>query len=198
MAPTAVATPLLLTDPGYLFGAPLGTTEPTNTVAGSVFTDAWAAAWIPLGATRDGSQMSYQINVEAVSVAEFFDAIKFVTTSRAGSFGFDMADFDLHSLKRAYNGGMGAITATSGTGATTLAKIEPPDPGSELRIMLGWESLDNTLRLICRQTIQGGQVQNSFAKAPAFASVPALFNFEVPAAAKPFSFYSAGVARLGA
>jgi hypothetical protein len=198
MAPTAVATPFLLTDPGYLFGAPLGTTEPANTVAGSVFTDAWAVAWIPLGATVDGSTLSYQINIEAISVAEFFDPIAFKTTSRQGSFAFSMADADLHSVKRAYNGGMGVIAPTSGTGATALGKVEPPDPGTELRIMLGWESLDNTARVIMRQCIQGGEVQMQFQKAPAFAAVPAAFSFEVPAAAKPFSIYSAGASRLGA
>jgi hypothetical protein len=198
MAPTAVATPLLLTDPGYLFGAPLGTTEPTNTVAGSVFTDAWAAAWLPLGATVDGSTLAYQVNIEPISVAEFFDPIKFVTTSRVGSFAFSMADFDLHSVKRAFNGGMAAITPISGSGATALAKVEPPNPGSELRIMLGWESLDNTTRVIMRQCIQGGEVQMQLQKAPAFAAVPATFSFEVPASLTPFSIYSAGAARLGA
>lgn len=198
MAPSAVATPLLLTDPGYLFGAPLGTAEPTNTVAGSVFTDAWAAAWLPLGATVDGSTLAYQINIEAVEVAEFFDPIKFVTTSRQGSFAFAMADWDLHSLKRAFNGGMGAITPTSGTGATALSVVEAPNPGAELRIMLGWESLDNTVRVIMRQCIQGGEVSTQFQKAPAFGAVPATFSFEVPAAAKPFSVYAAGTARLGA
>jgi hypothetical protein len=39
--------PNLLTDPGFLFSAPLGTALPTHTVAGSKFTDAWAAAWVP-------------------------------------------------------------------------------------------------------------------------------------------------------
>ncbi|MGH3659603.1 MAG: hypothetical protein ACRDUA_23385, partial [Micromonosporaceae bacterium] len=75
-----VAVPLLLTDPGYLFGAVLGTAAPTNTVAGSKFTDAWAAAWVPLGATIEGSAFSYSSTVEAITVAEFFDPIKYATT----------------------------------------------------------------------------------------------------------------------
>ena len=50
----STATPTILTSPGYLLIAPLGSTLPTNTVAGSVFTDAWDVTWLPLGATEEG------------------------------------------------------------------------------------------------------------------------------------------------
>ena len=193
-----VAVPNLLTDPGYLFGAPLATAVPTNTVTASKFSDAWAAAWIPLGATKEGSTFAYSSTVEAMSVAEFFDPIKYATTERAGSMAFVLANYTLHNLKRAMNGGMGTITATSGTGATTLGTFEPVAPGSELRIMLGWESSDNTTRIIMRQAIQGGEMSSEFAKAPAFAGIPCTFNFEVPPAGAVFSVYSAGVERFGA
>lgn len=192
-----VATPLLMTSPGYLFGAPLGTAEPTNTVAGSKFTDAWAAAWIPLGATAEGSTFQYQTELEAVTVAEFFDPIRWETTSRQGSMAFALANYTLHNFKRALNGGMGAITPTSGTGATALGTFEPPDPGTEVRIMLGWESQDGTSRIIMRQVINGSEISAEFKKAPALATIPCQFNFEVPSAAKPFAIYSAGAGRLG-
>ena len=195
--PGATAVPLLLTDPGYLYGAPLLSTNPTNTVAGSVFTDAWPAAWISLGATKEGSTFQYATTVEAMSVAEFFDPIKYATTERAGSIAFALANATLHNMKRAFNGGMGAITATSGTGATTLGTFEPVAPGSEVRIMLGWESFDNTTRIVMRQTIQGGEVAMEFQKAPAYAGIPCTFNFEVPSALAVFSVYSAGVGRFG-
>lgn len=192
------AVPTLLSDPGYLFAAPLATAVPTNTVAGSIFTDAWAAAWIPLGATKEGSTFTYGSTVEAMSVAEFFDPIKYATTERAGNLTFALANYTLHNLKRALNGGMGTITATSGTGATTLGTFEPVAPGAEIRIMLGWESTDSTTRIVIRQTIQGGEMSSEFQKAPAFAGIPCTFNFEVPPAGAVFSVYSAGVARFGA
>lgn len=195
--PGSTAVPTLLTDPGYLYAAPLASTVPTNTVAGSVFTDAWPVAWLSLGATTEGSTFSYSTTVEAMSVAEFFDPIKYATTERAGNIAFTLANYTLHNLKRALNGGMGAITATSGTGATTLALYEPVAPGSEVRIMLGWESFDNTTRIVMRQAIQGGEVSSEFKKAPAYAGIPCTFNFEVPASGAVFSVYSAGVARLG-
>ena len=71
------AVPQVLTDPGFLFAAPLASTLPTNTVVGSKFTDAWPAAWIPLGATTEGSTFSYSTTVEPIMVAEFFDPIKY-------------------------------------------------------------------------------------------------------------------------
>jgi hypothetical protein len=196
--PAAVATPTLLTDPGYLFIAPLLSAVPTNTVAGSVFTDAWAAAWLPLGATENGTTFTYSSTVEAISVAEFFDPIKYVTTGRAGSIAFNLANFSLTNYRRALNGGTAALTPTSGTGATALSTLEPGAPGSETRVMIGWESLDNTVRIIAHQTIQGGEVTSAFQKAPAVAMIPCTFNFEVPASGKPFSMYGAGTARLGA
>lgn len=195
--PGSTAVPTLLTDPGYLYAAPLLSTEPTNTVAGSIFTDAWPVAWISLGATKEGSNFTYGSKVEPISVAEFFDPIKYSTTERSGSLSFAMANATLHNVKRALNGGVGAITPTSGTGATSLAKFEPVAPGSEVRIMLGWESTDNTTRIVIRQSIQGGDMSMEFQKAPAFAVLPCTFNFEVPSALAVFSVYSAGVARLG-
>src|SRR5688572_29213817 len=105
MAPPAILAPAVLTDPGYLFIAPLLSTLPTNTVAGSVFTDAWAAAWLPLGATEEGSTFSYETTVEPITVAEFFDPISYRTTGRAGSIAFNLANFGLSNYRRALNGG---------------------------------------------------------------------------------------------
>jgi hypothetical protein len=195
--PGSTAVPALLTDPGYLFVAPLLSTEPANTVAGSIFTDAWPAAWISAGATKEGSNFTYGSKVEPISVAEFFDPIKYSTTERSGSMAFAMANVTLHNIKRALNGGVGTITPISGTGATALAKFEPVTPGAEVRIMLGWESTDGTTRIVIRQTIQGGDMSMEFQKAPATAYLPVTFNFEVPAALAVFSVYSAGATRLG-
>ncbi len=192
MAPT-IATPNVLTDPGYLFWAPLASTLPTNTVAGSVFTDAWPVAWISLGATEDGSEFSYESTVEPVRVAEFFDPIKYATTERSGSFAFNLADWTLANVKRAFNGG--TLTLVSGTGPTQVNSYEPPNPGSEVRAMIGWESLDNTVRIIVRQAINSGTIASAFRKAPATALLPCTFNFEKPTGAQPFIVYTAGTAR---
>src|SRR5437773_3613702 len=110
----SVATPTVLTDPGMLWLAVLGTTDPTNTVAGSVFTDDPAAAFVPIGATEDGTDFSYESSVEAIRVAEFFDPIKWATTDRTGKVAFNLANWSLSNYNRALNNGVAALTATSG------------------------------------------------------------------------------------
>ena len=195
MAANPVAVPATLSDPGYLFIAPLASTVPLNTVAGGIFTDLWPAAWIPLGATEDGSQFSYNTTTEPITVAEFFDPIRYVTTAREGNFAFNLASWGLTNFRRALNGGVAALTPTSGTGATALFDLTPPAPGAEVRSMIGLESLDNTLRLVCFQTLQGGEISSAFKKAPDKAVIPCTFQFEVPASGVPFKLSGAGVAR---
>lgn len=192
----STAVPNILTDPGYLLIAPLSSTVPTNTVSGGVFTDAWDAAWLSLGATEEGSTFAYSTTVEPISVAEFFDPITYRTTERAGSIAFNLADFTLSNYRRAVNGGVAALAATSGTGATTLGTLEPPEPGDEVRCMIGWESLDNTVRLVAYQCIQGGEVSAAFQRAPSKAVIPCTFQMEVPSGGKPWTMWSAGADRL--
>jgi hypothetical protein len=190
----SVAVPTVLTDPGMLWIAPIGTTDPfaASTAVGGIFTDDPPVAWIPLGATTEGSTFSYSTNVEAVKVAEFFDAIKYPTTDRSGHIAFNLASFTLSNYQRALNGGIAALTATSGSAGTSIFKIEPPDPGTETRAMILWESTDRTLRLCLRQTIQGGEIQSAFKKAPDLAAIPCTFNMEMPVGgAKPFEFWGA-------
>lgn len=193
MAPPAVVTPLLLVDPGWLFWAPLGSTLPANTVAGSVFSDAWPGAWLPVGATAEGTTLAYEISVEPMSVAELFDPVKYATIGRTGSIAFAMANWSLTNIKRAFNGGI--ITVT-GSGATTLNSYAFPLPGAEARAMIGWESSDNTVRVIGLQVLSSGTVEMAFQKAPDFAQIPVTWNMELPPAGlQPMNIYTAGVTR---
>ena len=195
--PAAVAAPLILQDPGYLFWAPAGSTLPTMAALASTYAaDAWPAAWIPLGATKDGSKWKYGVKVEPVFVAEFLDPIRYSTTERSGSLGFNLASFHLNNLKRVLNGG--TLSTVSGAGVTLSSKYVPGAPGTEVRPMLGWESLDNTVRMIAYQCINGTDVEIEMAKSPSYAVMPCMFNFEVPTSGTPFEWYGAGVGRLGA
>lgn len=189
--PTPVAVPNVLTEPGFLRAAPIGSALPTNTVIASVYTDTWPTAWLPLGATTEGTAFSYATNVEAITAAEFLDPIKYVTTERSGSIAFALMDFTLQRYRTALNGGIAALVPSSGTGTTASYDFEPPTPGNEVRIMIGWESTDGTTRLILRQTIQGGEVAVNFQKAPSVASIPCTFNMEMPVGATaPFKISS--------
>lgn len=189
------ATPNVLTGPGYLFRAPLGSALPTFAVSGSQFTDAWPVAWVNLGATTDGSQFTNQITLSPIEVAEFYDAIKYETTARSSKIAFNLADYTLNNLSRALNGG--TLTVVSGAGATQLSKLAPPPVGSETRCMIGWESVDSTVRMIGYQAINGATIQIDWKKAPNLASIPCEFNFEVPSGGDPYDFWTAGDVRYG-
>lgn len=192
MAPSAVATPTILTDPGYLFAAPLLSAVPANTVVASKFTDAWPVAWVPLGATADGSEFSYSIKTAPIAVAEFFDPIAYKTTDRTSSFTMNLADYTAAHLALAMNGA--TLTVLSGTTSTTSTKLVPPVPGSEVRTMIGWESLDNTVRVVCFQALQSGDLKMTVKKAPNLTDIPCTFDLEVPAGGHPFETYFAGIA----
>lgn len=193
--PNTTFTPYLATDPGFLFYAPIGTTEPTNTVAASVFTDAWAAAWVPLGPTESGSTFTFQTSFDPVTVAELPDPVKMVTTGRTGSISFALSNFTLSNVKRVLNGG--TITTTGAT-TTSMSTYTPPTLGSEVRCMIGWESQDATERLILRQTINTGQVSFARQKGSENANLPVEFTLEAPATGlPPFLHAVAGVQRLG-
>ena len=78
----------ILTGAGYLFKAPIGTAVPTNTVVGSVFTDAWAAAWIPIGVTKEGHEWTWKPDTEGIEVAEYLVPLRIVTTAVEGTISF--------------------------------------------------------------------------------------------------------------
>lgn len=195
--PFTIATPSVLTDPGALFWAPLGTALPGSgaggVVAGGVFTDSWSAPWVPLGATIDGSEFSYDIKVAEVAVAEFFDPIRWATTGRSGMITFAMADFTMTKLSYAMNGG--TLTIVSGTGATQLNKFSPPAPGLEVRAMIGWESLDHTVRIVCYQALNSGSVKLTFKKVPSLTGIACQFQLEKPTSTQPFEIYAASSGR---
>jgi len=196
--PLSTAVPLILQDPGFLFWAPLLSAEPLHAALASTYdADPWPVAWISLGATEDGSEWTYESKVEPVKVAEFFDPIRYSTTDRTGSFAFNLTNYTLQNVKRAYNGG--TLATHSGAGTTLSSSLLPPSPGGEVRAMLGWESLDHTVRKVAFQCINSGTIKNAYKKAPAYAVIPCMFSFEVPTGApqQPFKEYVAGTARLG-
>lgn len=190
-APT-VPVPKFATDPGVLLHAPIGTAEPTNTVAGGVFTDSWDAAFVVLGATDGGHTFNYQTSFGTIEFAEFLDPIAYKAEGRTGSVVFALGDIISANLKRALNGG---TLITSGTGATKKSEYEPPALGQEVRCLLGWESQDSTERYIFRQCINTGQVSITRNKgAGNRATIPVEFSLELPAgSALPFKHIAAGV-----
>jgi len=67
--------------------------------------------------------------------------------------------------------------------------------GTEVRAMIGFESLDSTFRFVAYQVFNSGSVKLSFNKAPAAASIPWTGMLEKPASTQPWSMWTAGAAR---
>lgn len=190
-------TPNLMIDPGFLWVAPAATAFPAGggTVSGGVFTDSPSASFYEIGATEAGYTFTYSQSIEAINVAEFYDPVKWRTTSRQGSFAFNMADYTLKNIQRALNGG--TLSTVSGSGATLISKWVPPTVGQETRTAMMWQSLDATMRIFMYQTVQVNEIQSAFKKAPDFAVIPCEFRFEIDASGNIFEVYSAGAVRLG-
>lgn len=196
--PLSTATPMVLTDPGFLFIANLASTLPPMAALASTYdADVWPVAWVPVGATEDGSQFSYEMTIEPITVAELFNPISYAPTGVATSISFAMADFTLHKLRRAMNASTGSVTTASGTGATLSSKLSPPGPTAIVRQMIGWESLDHTLRMIGYQALNGGAMEISWKRAPDKATIATTWNFEQPLSGDSFNFWAAGTGRLG-
>lgn len=183
----ARGTPAALSlGPGYLYIAPLGTTEPVDLVT------AWAAVsagWVALGYTDAGSEFDYQLNTSPVAVAEELDPISNAPDGRASSVKFNLSELTATNLKRASNGG----TITTAAGQVTF---EPPDLGSELRTMLGFESEDHQERWVWRQCLMSGQLQIQRQKGANNATIACEYMLEKPASgAKLYKAIMAAPAR---
>jgi len=182
----------LLTDPGWLFWAPLGSTLPTNTVVGSVFTDAWPVAWIPLGLTESGTDIDLSTTASPILAAEYVEPIAYRTTAREGTLTFMLKAFTAANLSKALNGSTQVVT---GTTTTTMTTIAPLPIGSEVRAMFGYESLDGTFRWWGNQCFNDAGAKLSFNKAPANTNIPFSVKLERPASAMPWGGATAGVLR---
>jgi hypothetical protein len=182
------------TGPGYLYYAPTGTALPANTVTGSVFTDAWATAgaWVPWGITREGHELQYTVSTDTVDAAEYFDPLVIVTTGRAAQISFEVLIVSATTMKRALNGG---TATTAGSGTTLCTTVTPPAAGAETRAMIGWESQDNTERLVIEQAFQAGNLTIKRAKGAANAGITLEFHAELPSSGFPFQSFFAGTAR---
>ncbi len=177
---------------GYLLVADSGTAAPTNTVAGSVFTDTWPVGWNLWGVTREGHTLNIEIDSEPVEAAEYIDPLLNVTTGRTITAEFEIMQIHLTNFRRAFNGGTKTPT---GSGATLLTTYTLPAIGAEVRQQIGWESVDNTERWWGMQAFQTGSVAIQRQKGADNASLPLTFTLEPDASSQPVYFAAAGVNR---
>ena len=182
----------LLPKAGFLLYSPLGTTEPTNTVVGGVFTDAWPVAWIPLGRTTGGAKIEDNATSASIESAEDYVPLLTQNTKRDPGVSFELMSFTATNLARALNG---AVTTVTGTTTTTMTQVDAPDPMHEVQCMIGWESDDATVRWIGRQCLNTGNLTVTLAKAPSTATIMWAATLSKPAGAPAYSWFTAGEGR---
>jgi hypothetical protein len=171
MTTTATSANAIRVNPGVLYAAPLGSTEPVG------LTGAWPSAWVPLGLTTDGSTDTYDRATADLVAAELFEPVATYTTSVTETIGFTLLNVTARNLQMAFNGGL-SVPAASG-GYVTVNEV---DPNEEVRIMLGWDAVDSKERTVWRQCIQTGSVALARQKAPNATTIPCSFRAEQPAA----------------
>lgn len=170
--------------PGKLWVAPLGSAEPTTA------SSTWAAGWVALGLTEAGSTINYTLETASVSVAEDLDVIGYATTGRTSNVTCALAELTYRNLGIMFNNG---VPSGAGVGDASAWTFEPPDLGSEKRIMLGWDSnptqASNDLRFIFRQVLQSGQMGIQNQKGANIAGLSATFSLEKPTGKAPLKIW---------
>ena len=61
--------------------------------------------------------------------------------------------------------------------------------------MIGWESLDHTVRLFCYQCINASEVVMAHRKGADYSTIPVEFRLETPSSGIPWQIYTAGASR---
>lgn len=191
--PIATISPTQIkTGPGRIYYAPLGTTIPTFSAASSVVTGTWTS-FLEVGATDEGLTYNESTDTDPVTVAESLYPVKVVTTSKSATVAFSIAQVSDLNWALAANGGTITVTGTSGT---KLSKYVPPLAGSEVRVMLGFHSLDGTEVLVWPQVFNTGGFETPRAGFSAKHVLPVSFSVELPDSAVngglPYARYVAG------
>lgn len=160
--------------PGLLYAAPAGTAEPTSA------SSSLNPAFREVGYTEEGPTFTFSFTSDKLEVAEETLPIRYMTTEQEATIKFDIAQISIENFALALN--LGADFAHSAT------YLEPPDPGSEVRIMLIHKTQQGALWLF-RQCINSSSIEMARKKAPDKALIPVEFKMEKPANAKSFRVY---------
>lgn len=193
MAAPTIQPGQIKTGPGVIYYKYGLTTMPTVTAADSKVVVPWVAdTWIQVGATDAGLTYNEATSVEDIRVAESLYPVRRVTTEKTGTVSFAMAHLSDVNWKLAMNGG--TITVT-GTTTTKLSAYVPPLLGAEVRVSLGFLSLDEEEAIIWPQVFNGGSVETARSELQTKGLLPVEFGVELPDATildRPYKRWTAG------
>jgi hypothetical protein len=176
MAAPTIQPGQIKTGPGRILWAPLGTALPTLTAASSKVTGTWTS-WVEAGATDAGLTFNTSTDSSPIKVAETPYNIRSVVTGKVGTVAFNMSHVSDVNWKLAENGG--TITVT-GTGATKLSVFVPPLIGAEVRVMLGFLSLDEDEAFVWPQVFNTGGLETERGAIDSKHGIPVSFDLEMP------------------
>ena len=94
--------------------------------------------------------------------------MKVATTGRKGEVAFQMAQLTAPTWRSRANKGAAGQT---GTGS-----LEPPSPGSEVRVMIVLDTIDGS-RWLFRRCVQSGRISMARKEAPNKALIPVTFSW---------------------
>lgn len=189
MASVTITPGAIKTGPGVLYYAPLGSTIPTPTVTASKISASWTS-WVQVGATDSGMTYTENIDTESIKVAESAYPIRVVTTAKTGSIKTQLAQITDSNWKLACNGG---TLTTTGATTTKLNSYVPPLVGSEVRVMLGWVSLDDDEMIVWPQVFNTGSLEITRGKLADMATIPLEFSVEISTVqATPYTRWTSG------
>lgn len=178
MATGAITPTRIKTGPGIIRYALLGTAIPTITAAVSkvVATPAWTS-WVAPGSTDAGLTYTENSETSDINVAESLYPVRTVTTGKSSRIAFTLSEIDDLNWQLAMNGG---TLGTSGTGVTKLNTYVPPLVGSERRVMLSFQSLEDDEIIVWPQVFNVGSVEVVRGTYETKAGLSLEFNAELP------------------
>lgn len=153
--------------PGRLYVAPFETALPTT------LGETLNAAFVEVGFTTEGSELTYSQESDGVEVAERLRPIKTIITGVTMEFEFTMAQFNPQNLALATNADDDAISETADEVVFTW-----PKSGGTARVSIVWQSDDDLERLVLAKCFAGGDISIPRRKGVEPAAVGVTFTVE--------------------
>lgn len=190
MAIAPITSAAVQTGPGRMRYAPLGTAIPTFVPVASKFSPTWTN-WVDVGSTDAGVTYTESAETADIKVAESLYPVRTVTTGKSSRVAFTLNEIHDLSWKLAMNGGTIVVTGSAGT---KMSEYAPPLIGSEVRVMLAFQSnLDDEI-LVWPQVFNVGSVEYVRATLETKAGLSCEFSAEIPASGytTPYKRYTCG------
>lgn len=103
----------------YVAGSPAAL--PANTVA---LNGTWATPWVEIGATMAGLEFAFKRTTKKIMIEEQQTPVQITTTDTQFSFGLELAQDSLDTMKLAYGGGLiTTVAPTTGVPGTQQLQI---------------------------------------------------------------------------